>query len=90
LSRPEHEQLPPHLRKGIDDELARMQAEEQICRMKPWSPMRGLFYTGVITFVLMFVLFMGLALQHGATFGPDKPVVIVPTPTKYGEPFYVR
>lgn len=90
MTRPEHEQLPDHLRRGIDDELARMQAEDQICAgpRKP-SPLKGLAAAALIVLVLLTVLFVTLGMERGAPFGPDTPVILVTPLTTYGAPTYV-
>lgn len=87
MSRPEHEQLPDYLRKGIDDELARMQAEDQICAGSPPSPLKGLVVTAVIIIVLVSVL--GIALGRGTPVRPDVPIILVTPLTTYGAPSYV-
>jgi hypothetical protein len=90
LSDGQHDQLPPHIRKGIDDELSRMRAEDAIAAAasRPAEP-RWLGWV-----ILLATLICGLGLialfvtiGHAANFDGSRDHVVIHTPTTtYGAP----
>jgi len=86
----QHDQLPPHIRKGIDDQLHRFAREELvIAAARPgadfpawlgWTVLAGLLVVGM-ALVLLFA-----ELGHRANFDGRDNHVIISTPTTYGVP----
>ena len=83
-----HDQLPPHIRKGIDDQLARIEQDNQITgeragadfpRWLGWLILAGLLVVGMA----LLVLFVELGHQVNQPSPFQSPFH---TPTTYGAP----
>lgn len=79
----QHDRLPPHIRRGLDDQRARMMADDAAAAGPPppaWRPWLALAVTLLVGLALVGLM----ALLGQAADGP--PHVITHTPTTYGAP----